>query len=167
MAYLGRSFRSWPCLGSAFPGLASPGVLHDPALGRPFLVWLPLASPMALPGVPRGRPRRPPRPPQALPEASQGTLKAFLQWTRQFCKIVLPSRQNIDFSGLVTTVLAPSWPQLVHVGPCWPQVGLKLAPSWSMVAHVDPRLAQVGSCWPRVGSCWLQVGPSWSQLGPC
>jgi hypothetical protein len=62
--------------------------------------------------------------------------------------------------------LAPCWPTLANVGPCW----LKLIPNW-------PKLTQVGSSWPQVslnlapswphvGPCWPKLAPSWPQVGP-
>ena len=62
--------------------------------------------------------------------------------------------------------LIPNWPKLTQVGPSWPQGSPNLAPCWPMLAQVGTKLAaswhQVGPCWPEL----VQVGPSWPQVGP-
>ena len=61
--------------------------------------------------------------------------------------------------------LAPCWPTLAHVGPCW----LKLNPNWPKLTQVGPSWPQVSPnlapSWPHVGPCWPKLAPSWPQVG--
>ena len=59
--------------------------------------------------------------------------------------------------------LIPNWPKLTEGGPSWPQVSPNLAPTWP---HVGPCWPKLAPSWPQVGPKLVQVGPSWPQVGP-
>ena len=117
----------------------------------------PPRCPPGLPRRPQGLPRRPPKACLDLPRPLQGLPKRVHGETYNFVKIVLPSRRNIDFSGLPRYTLTPSWPRATMLA----RVGLKLTPSSCMLAPVSLKLVEVD---PKLTRSWLQVGPCWLKL---
>ena len=103
---------------------------------------VPKASPRpakAPPRLPKAAPRPPqasPRPPQDVPK---GTPKAFPKDFKDYLKILeKPGKKQWffhDFQIRVGLKLAPCWPTLAHVGPCW----LKLNPNWPKLIQVGPK----------------------------
>ena len=78
-----------------------------------------------------------------------------------------------DFQDYVGFKLAPSWPTLAHVCPCWPELAPswpQLGPSLSKFAKLAPSKSQVSpklaACWPMLGQVGPKMGPSWPMLAP-
>ena len=77
-----------------------------------------------------------------VPLTTQGSPKAFPKDSKDVLKILeKPGKKQWffnDFQIRVGLKLAPCWPTLANVGPCW----LKFIPNWPS-SKVSPRLAKV------------------------